>query len=184
MVRFVPIVMMNINDCKFWVQTKHFFDAELRPVTLINDGGGGMIVDDVLEKAVRDIFSDSAVTENSATVSQLEATPLVPPWLGDDTNEHSHQSEWGQNWNHNNHQENHPFYPYQHFSPTIADPNQPHPHSLHHQVGEVSTTTNSDPHNNDGHSSEAHSRKKLGQSSSQNCLKVYKAKKKKAIVFM
>ena len=144
-----------------------------------------MIVDDVLEKAVRDIFSDSAVTENSATVPRLEATPLIPPWLGDDTNEHSHQSEWGPNWNHSiNHQEHQPFYPYQHFSPpTIADPNQPHPHPLHHQVGEVSTTTNSDPHNNDGHSSAVHSRKKFGQSS-QNCMKVHKAKKKKAIVFM
>ena len=154
-------------------------------MTLINDGGGGMIVDDVLEKAVRDIFSDSAaVTENSATVPRLEATPLVPPWLGDDTNEHSHQSEWGPNWNHNNHQENHPFYPYQHFSPTIADPNQPHPHPLHHQVGEVSTTTKSDPHNNDAHSSEVHSSKRKFGQSSQNCMKVHKAKKKKAIVFM
>ena len=149
---------------------------------ILVSGDGGMIVDDVLEKAVRDIFSDSAVTENSDTVSQLEVTPLVPPWLGDDTNEHSHQSEWGPNWNHSNHHQ--PFYPYQHFSPpVIADPNQPHPHPLHHQVGEVSTTTKSDPHNNDAHSSEVHGRKKFGQSS-QNCMKVQKAKKKKAIVFM
>ena len=58
---------------------------------ILISGGGGMIVDDVLEKAVRDIFSDSAVKENSDTVSQLEITPLVPPWLGDDTNEHSHR---------------------------------------------------------------------------------------------